>query len=126
MFSCGLKILVKEKRNFKSMSFFIIAASSLIIVFLTAAAGFVAKGLSNPGKVFLFYPLFCFSDIIKADGFYNYLLIKIFLSIYIFSVCCFFSSSNHFIISLDIIFMFSLLIPVMYNNLKISKSLNAR
>lgn len=103
------------------MTGLIIAAYTLIIATLVLALRFMSRQLMNPGKALSLYPVLAIMDVIYKDGVYNFLLLKFLLSAYIISLCCFFSSSNHFVISLDIVMSLCILIPVRYHNLKIIK-----
>jgi hypothetical protein len=108
------------------MTVFIIAAYTLIISTLTLALGLMSRQFMNPGKALFLHHIFIIPDVLYKDGIYNALLLKLLQSLCAVSLCCFFSSSNHFVITLDIIISLCMLIPIRYQNLKIIKTLPAR
>lgn len=99
----------------------IAALLTLICSSVVLAGSFTGTGASKSGRalsvcpaMFLLYP-------VKMQALYSSLLLKILLGVCIASICCFFSFSNHFMVSLDILFLFSLLIPVLFHTLKLAK-----
>ncbi|MCQ1529680.1 hypothetical protein [Lutispora saccharofermentans] len=97
------------------------------IAFLTIAAGLtlIARQLAYSFKneallscVLLLAP--------NMQVLYQCFLIKIELASLAASACRFFTSSNHFILSLDIIFFFSSLMLILYNILKLDDSLSVK
>jgi hypothetical protein len=73
------------------------------------------KALSACPVLFLLY-----SKEIEAQS--EFLFFSMLISVLLIPVFSFISSSNHFIISLDIIYFFSLLILVLYHTFKIAQT----
>lgn len=72
---------------------------------------------------FLTYPVLFFLFYMNYTLQHRLLVIKLLFSANFFSALFFPSSSNHYIISLDICYIFSCLILIMFHHIKISKIL---
>ena len=96
----------------------------LIIIYTTIilSTSFIGiKVVYNNNAMFHLAMLF-FLNPLNNQVMHNYLLLKMLLSSCIIYISSLFISSNHFVISLDIFFLFSVLILILNQTLKLEKN----
>lgn len=91
----------------------------LLIVFGSNGMLGLNKTLSSCPVLFLLY-----SKDIEAKS--NFLFFSMLICVSIISICSFIGSSNHFIISPDILYFLSLMMLIFYHTFKLSKHLLLR
>ncbi len=103
------------------MSVSLVSILSIIYVLKIISVSFVRDGLYVFNKDLPAYSILFILSFISTHVIYNFLLLKASLKESIISIYSFSKSSNHFIISLDIIFLFTILIIIFYHTFKITR-----
>lgn len=104
----------------------IITALMFIYGLSFLSKGFINVGVSVRYKAFSAYYVLFLPYLNTTQALLNSLLINIIVSASIVATVNFFCSSNHLVISSDILFFLNALILVLYSNLKIAETHPAR
>jgi len=104
----------------------VITLFSLILGLIVWSRPLIVKGMLSHNKALLTCSFLFFLYLVNTQVLTQFLLFKIQTGTCVSSVYRFFAYSNHFIISPEIIFLFSMMIPVLYHTLKITKILPVR
>lgn len=64
--------------------------------------------------------------LVNTQALSSFLFLRIHTSVFISAICSFIGFSNHFILTMDIIVFFTMMIPIIFHTLKITQSLSAR
>ena len=96
----------------------------LIIIYATIilTISFIGIKVSYSNDVMSQFSILFFLNTLNNQVIRNYLLLKVILSSSIIYISNLFMSSNHFVISLDIFFLFSVLILILNQTLKLEKN----
>ncbi len=90
--------------------------------FIACIFCFTINLLSGSNKVLSACSMLFLLQYPNIRGIYSIFLLKMLLNVCIASFFSFLTSSNHFVISLDIVFFFCILIPIYFHNLKLCKN----
>ncbi len=100
--------------------------ATLILSTLAAIAGFASINITSSGRASLTCSILFLISNISNPASYSYIMFKLLTIAYITIVYFIFSTSNHFIISLDIAFFFSILMLILHQALKMFESLSVK
>lgn len=104
------------------MGFFLIMVNISIVLL----AGFISIRVSDPYKALSAFSVLFLLSPINTRVLFKYLFFEVLLAAGIISVFSLHNFSNHFLVSLDIIFLFSVLLLVLFHSLKIQRKPSVR
>lgn len=102
--------------------FTLITLLSLIFGSLVLIFGSIRREVSGRFEYLSKYPILFLLYRKEIEALAGFLLFKIAISAYVVAIHSIFRSSNHFIISMDILFLFSIMMLILYHILKIAET----